>query len=312
MDNNADNICFFIAPIGEPGTPAREHSDLVLRHIVQPAASRFGYVALRADQIERPGIITSQVIERVVESPMVVADLTGHNPNVFYELAIRHALRKPYVQIIKNGETIPFDVATARTVFFDLDLDGAASATNEVARQIESLRQDPSDLETPISVTIDLQSLRRTPGTSDVGVSQLLPLLEDINSAVHNNSNAFVRLHEMGLGLGTTNSNTWNPGVHRTVVRMNSPYGFIASIGSMRSTYPWIYELCTAAYSRVLDGDIRAANALFNEATTLMNTRFPNSSDFVQTIAPELRTLFDRLVETVLADSSAQTDELPF
>ena len=97
----------------------------------------------------RPGIITSQVIEHIVASPFVIADLTFHNPNVFYELAIRHALRKPFVQMIKKGEAIPFDVATARTVYFDLDLNGAADAADQVARQIESLHKDPADLETP-------------------------------------------------------------------------------------------------------------------------------------------------------------------
>ena len=61
----------------------RVHSDHVLRHIVRVAVERFDYEALRADEIDRPGIITSQVIERVVNSPLVIADLTFHNPNVF-------------------------------------------------------------------------------------------------------------------------------------------------------------------------------------------------------------------------------------
>ena len=97
MESPADKSCFFIAPIGEPGTVVRRDSDQVLRHIVRPAASRAGFDAVRADEIAEPGIITSQVIERIVESPLVIADLSGHNPNVFYELAIRHVIRKPYV-----------------------------------------------------------------------------------------------------------------------------------------------------------------------------------------------------------------------
>ena len=83
MESPFDKSCFFIAPIGEPDTAVREDSDQVLRHIVRPAASRFGFNAVRADEIAEPGIITSQVIERIVESPLVIADLTGHNPNVF-------------------------------------------------------------------------------------------------------------------------------------------------------------------------------------------------------------------------------------
>ena len=190
-------ICFFIAPIGDPETPTRQHSDHVLRHIVRAAVERFDYEALRADEIDRPGIITSQVLERVINSPLVIADLTFHNPNVFYELAIRHGLRKPFVQMIKRGEKIPFDVATARTVYFDLDLDGAANAADEVARQIEALHEDPSNLETPISISMDLQGLRSGTDPQTSGLQQALPLLEDINSAVHSNSNEIARLRDL-------------------------------------------------------------------------------------------------------------------
>jgi hypothetical protein len=61
--------------------------------IVAPAAEACGYDTIRADQIAKPGIITSQVIQHLLDDPLVVADLTGWNPNVFYELAIRHAIR---------------------------------------------------------------------------------------------------------------------------------------------------------------------------------------------------------------------------
>ena len=103
--------CFVISPIGEPDSETRKRADQILKHVVKPAVGECGYTAVRADEIDKPGIITSQVIQRVVTDPLVVADLTERNPNVFYELAIRHALRKPLVQLIKKGEQIPFDVA---------------------------------------------------------------------------------------------------------------------------------------------------------------------------------------------------------
>ena len=58
----------------------------------------------------RPGLITAQVIQNLVEWELVIADLSEHNPNVFYELAVRHALKKPIVQLIQAGQKIPFDV----------------------------------------------------------------------------------------------------------------------------------------------------------------------------------------------------------
>src|SRR4051812_20577518 len=98
---------FGIAPNCEQKFETWERSDQVLKYIIRPAVEQCGYSAMRADEIDQPGMITSQVIQHVVEDPLVVADLTDRNPNVFYELAVRHALRKPLVQLIKKGEQIP-------------------------------------------------------------------------------------------------------------------------------------------------------------------------------------------------------------
>ena len=158
-----EKICFVIAPIGGPDSETRKRSDQVLKHVIRPAAESCGYKAVRADEIDKPGLITSQVIQHVVSAPLVVADLTGVNPNVFYELAIRHALRKPLVQLIQKGDPIPFDVAATRTIYIDhKDLDSAESARNQIIDQIRVLENDPLGIETPISVSLDLQILRQS------------------------------------------------------------------------------------------------------------------------------------------------------
>ena len=110
-------ICFVISPIGEPSSSTRRKSDQVLRHIIRPAVEP-AYRAVRADEIAEPGLITSQIMQHVIEDDLVISDLTDLNPNVLYELAVRHAILKPFVQIITKGQTIPFDVSGIRTVFF--------------------------------------------------------------------------------------------------------------------------------------------------------------------------------------------------
>ena len=81
----SEKSCFVIAPIGEPESETRKRSDQILKHVISPAAIECGYSTTRADQISEPGMITSQVIQHVVDDPLVVADLTERNPNVFYE-----------------------------------------------------------------------------------------------------------------------------------------------------------------------------------------------------------------------------------
>ena len=112
MARDTQKTCFVIAPIGEPESDTRSRSDLVLRHIIRPAVEAKGYKAIRADEISEPGIITSQVIQHVVDDSLVIADLTERNPNVFYELAVRHVFRRPPIQIIERREDIPFRCRT--------------------------------------------------------------------------------------------------------------------------------------------------------------------------------------------------------
>jgi len=131
-------------------------------------------------------MITSQVIQRIVDDSLVVADLTERNPNVFYELAIRHAIRKPLVQIIKKGEQIPFDVAGTRTIHVDHhDLDSVESAKNEIIDKIRSLEKNPSNLETPISVSLDLQMLRQSENPEQRSLVDILSMMSDIHGSVH-------------------------------------------------------------------------------------------------------------------------------
>lgn len=114
-----ESTCFYVTPIGEEGSASRQHSDLFLSHIVEPALEEFKLKVVRADQIGEPGMITRQIFEYIFRSRLVIADLSFHNPNVFYELAVRHMLKKPVVQITRSGDKIPFDLNQVRTITID-------------------------------------------------------------------------------------------------------------------------------------------------------------------------------------------------
>jgi hypothetical protein len=90
-----ENLCFFITRIGEEGSPEREQADGVMDAILKPAAKELRLECVRADQLPDPGQITTQIIGRIVGAKMVVADLTGGNPNVYYELAVRNSFHTP-------------------------------------------------------------------------------------------------------------------------------------------------------------------------------------------------------------------------
>lgn len=176
--------CFVISPIGEEGSDTRRRADQILKHVIAPAVSLCDFDPIRADHISEPGLITTQVIQHIIDDPLVIADLTGSNPNVFYELAIRHAIRKPLVQIIEKEQKIPFDVAGMRTIPVDhRDLDSVEEAKQEIQKQTNAtMAKKPEDIESPISFSIELQALHHSDNPEERSYAEIVSAVSDLRS----------------------------------------------------------------------------------------------------------------------------------
>lgn len=171
--------CFFIAPIGSEGSEERKRSDGILKYIVDRAASEIGLKAVRADQISDPGQINLQIVDHVLRARAAVADVTGLNANVFYEMAIRHTARLPLVIIADAECKLPFDIAQMRTIFFDhTDL---ASADQCRASIVSHLRQalDQGIVDSPIATSIDLSSMSSGNAT-ERSIAELVTTVEEL------------------------------------------------------------------------------------------------------------------------------------
>lgn len=152
-----ETTCFYVSPIGDEGSEFRQHSDLMLGSLVEPALEQFQLKVLRADGIDKPGLITRQVIEYLLRARLVVADLSYHNPNVFYELAIRHASRLPAVHIIRGVDRIPFDLNQSRTIVIDTTsiftlVPRLDTYRSEIANQVRRALEDPDSIDNPITI----------------------------------------------------------------------------------------------------------------------------------------------------------------
>jgi hypothetical protein len=112
--------CFVISPIDSPDTATREHADAVWEYIIDPALTELKIKPIRADMMSGPGHITEQMIAAIEEYDFCIADLSGHNPNVFYELALAQAAERPVIMMKLSGQPIPFDVKNYRLLEFDL------------------------------------------------------------------------------------------------------------------------------------------------------------------------------------------------
>lgn len=133
-----EKICFIVTAIGESGTPTRERADNVYKYLIAPVCEELGYKPVRVDHVNAVDNINETVINYLKTAPMVVADMTEHNPNAFYELGFRQALELPLVPIIKVGERLPFDVMMTRTVFYDTDVAKIEESKENLRAKIQS------------------------------------------------------------------------------------------------------------------------------------------------------------------------------
>jgi hypothetical protein len=135
-----EKLCFVIGPMGG-GALARLHT--LAYEVVAPLLAPHGYTVETPDHAEI-GKIMDQVLLSLDQADLLVADLTGHNPNVLYELGIYHTAGRPYVTVrdpaasaAHDRAAAPFDVAAYR--FTDLDLSDPAAAREALAPVLEQL-----------------------------------------------------------------------------------------------------------------------------------------------------------------------------
>ncbi|MFC4506247.1 MULTISPECIES: hypothetical protein [Streptomyces] len=175
QESDQPRRCFVVGPIGDPhaahGSPEREayeHHLGIFEQVIAPACEKYGITAVRADGIAHAGDINEQICRHVVESYLVVADVSGGNPNVMYELGLRHITGKPTIHIGEAGQ-LPFDIASIRTIRYQRTRSHLAGACKEIESALEAGLRDGFELLTPARVLRGLQTGDGPASASEVG-----------------------------------------------------------------------------------------------------------------------------------------------
>lgn len=166
-DDYSLKTCFVVTPVGGDSTDIRRAVDGVIDSVITPALLGFGFQPdniFVPHKMPQPGSITGQVIDKLLYVDLVVANLTNLNPNVMYELAIRHAIRKPVIQICeKVGPSLPFDIIDQRTIFYKNDMKGVLELKEEFSRMLPIAIQDQNP-DNPIYRVVTENIIKQNPG----------------------------------------------------------------------------------------------------------------------------------------------------
>jgi hypothetical protein len=137
---DANDTCFVMMPFADP-------HGAYYSSVYEPAIKKAGLKPVRADnEIFGTGKIMNQVWSGIKAAKVLVAELTTKNPNVFYELGLAHALKKPVVLVSSNEDDVPFDLHHIRVIYYDVnDPFWGNKLSDKVAENILSALRNPEE-----------------------------------------------------------------------------------------------------------------------------------------------------------------------
>lgn len=151
--NNFEKI-FFATPIGSSDSNEYKRSNIIVEAITKVLEQIEDDLKLiRVDKVYKPTNITETIKQEIAESDFVIADISNHNPNVYYELGYATGLQKTCIHIAEeSNEKLPFDVAQISTIFYDLD--NIKSLKYQLHETIKNVLSEPNKNTSGFSGTV--------------------------------------------------------------------------------------------------------------------------------------------------------------
>jgi O-acetyl-ADP-ribose deacetylase (regulator of RNase III) len=150
----ADKICFVIMPFGDKIDKEGKtiHFNEVYENFIEPAVKAAGINCLRCDKIIEAGDIHTKMFTYILEADVAVVDITMLNPNVFYELGLRHTFKKNVTVIIQQaGTQSPFNISGFDVTTYTMDDPvSLKNASEDIKKKIQAGLNDIKRSDSPV------------------------------------------------------------------------------------------------------------------------------------------------------------------
>jgi O-acetyl-ADP-ribose deacetylase (regulator of RNase III) len=151
--------CFVIMPYGVKADLGGRSTnfDAVFAKIIKPAVALVpGLDCLRCDDDQKPGLIAARMLTQILEAKTAIVDTSTLNPNVFYELGVRHALRRSVTVLIrKKGTPSPFNIEGLRSIEYGTGQRAVEAAVHDIAAALTSALEAPSNVDSLVYEVLD-------------------------------------------------------------------------------------------------------------------------------------------------------------
>lgn len=185
-------VCFVITPIGDDSSNIRRHIDGIIDQAIEPAIGDKYEIEVAHRKYE-VGSINDRVIKSVIEADLVIANLTTTNPNVMYELAIRHSFGKPVIVIAEEQTKLPFDVVVENTIFYRNDPTGANELKQKLIEFEKSIDLEKKKFGPVYKVVNKIPLYNEVESGKDVSNDKLLWYVIDRLDSLEENMNVFLQ-----------------------------------------------------------------------------------------------------------------------
>ena len=172
-ENKEKDICFVIMPF--EGWNKTYYTEIYAK-----AIEKAGLHPVRVDDLFRPGNIVEDIWNFTKNAKIILADLTGKNPNVFYELGLAHAITKPVILLTEDVDDIPFDLRALRHIAYDKnDPAWGKEIEEKIVKAIKEVLKDPK--KSILSTFLEIKSEDKGKAVSKYE-KDILSLRQDIDT----------------------------------------------------------------------------------------------------------------------------------
>jgi hypothetical protein len=240
--------CFVIMPFGDPKRDKKKFEFLtnLFTDWIKPTVEEIKYDNLnniecyRGDDVYKPGEIISHIIESLNTSDIVIADLSDRNPNVYYELGVRHAINNNTIIISSNLDDLPFDIRSLRAISYQYKIKKMVKFKKELRKAILSIVANPNNIDNPVRrYLFNKEADRIRANNTPPGYDPVKTLLSEMNNLKSEFKNQFQEMRSIIENITDT----------KQVISNNNQYALSFFEGIWKNE-----ETESTSYGRVLDG----------------------------------------------------------